>query len=837
MLSLLLAAGFVSLSRTAFAADPDTSNGITVDSTLDTSDVNVGDGVCDDGAGNCTLRAAIEEANSNIDTTAIDFAISGTGLHTLTPSSPLPTITTKLSIDGYTQAGSQVNTATSPQPFNGTLTIEIDGTGIARAININEGACLSVTNVDQVEIKGLVINNCGNDGIRLENSSYAKIQGNYIGTDSTGMLDKGNGRDYTVSSIGNGIFMNASNNVLIGGPLPANRNIIAGNQAGDIFWGNEQDNVSPSENNVVQGNYIGVGADGQTPLPSGYAWGLGNAILFGNSHNDIIGGDNNGESNVIGSSYEYGVAFRDGSSGTVIQGNFIGTDYTGTQSMPHTYGAGNSSTGIHVGEVSQIFPNAQPHDVLIGGPTAGARNIISGNRHTGGANIAGVGINDGAYNVTVQNNYIGVDSSGTNPIPNDFGVYMDTSYGIPDTHNNLIGGTGANEGNLISGNNLDGIAVVGSGAYNNSFIGNSIVGNGGLGIDLGENGFTPNDSHDTDTGPNGLLNSPVLTNLTEGGGNTTVDYTLDVPAGSYRVEFFNNPYSISDFSEGEIILGYQTVTSTGTGTQAFSTSLSGTGHTSVTATATKIEASTPSGFGNSSEFSMSSSNSSTSVTKTLDNPQDVAAGATLNYTITITNNGPAELDLSQFNGSNFNPFLGSLFVDILPPELTFNGVDGNDVACTDVGPGSASLAPFFTNHNDYGLVLCTYAGAPASLQTGESFSATIHATVANTPNLDFTNYVLGAPNPTDADYGTITNAFGDADIIDSLTDSAVNNLASANSVTQQQQPDPEPTTTPTTPSVLPSVGAASLITMFMLIIASAAAFFTFKARRHTSAKE
>ena len=75
---------------------------------------------------------------------------------------------------------------------------------------------------------------------------------------------------------------------------------------------------------------------------------------------------------------------------------------------------------------------------------------------------------------------------------------------------------------------------------NGAVTGNAISGNGGLGIDLGGDGITENDSLDVDSGPNDLLNAPVISTALERFGTVTVDYLLDVPAGTYRVEFFTN---------------------------------------------------------------------------------------------------------------------------------------------------------------------------------------------------------------------------------------------------------------------------------------------------------
>lgn len=61
LLLIVIASGIVLLTRPGAEADPAT---FTVDSTGDGGDSNTADGVCDDGSGNCTLRAAIELANA-----------------------------------------------------------------------------------------------------------------------------------------------------------------------------------------------------------------------------------------------------------------------------------------------------------------------------------------------------------------------------------------------------------------------------------------------------------------------------------------------------------------------------------------------------------------------------------------------------------------------------------------------------------------------------------------------------------------------------------------------------------------------------------------------------
>lgn len=181
----------------------------------------------------------------------------------------------------------------------------------------------------------------------------------------------------------------------------------------------------------------------------------------------------------------------------------------------------------------------------------------------------GVGVYfNGSNNHTLQANYIGISPSGQGASGNNGGgVRLDASSG------NLIGGTETAKGNLITANTGAGVAVRTT-SNHNSIMGNSIYGNNnGLGIDLNGDGVTANDTKDVDTGANDLLNFPeVKTNSfgTNGTRIVTYDFDLDVPVGSYRVEFFaNDARDPSDYGEGKTFLGYKTIDHKGTGSANF----------------------------------------------------------------------------------------------------------------------------------------------------------------------------------------------------------------------------------------------------------------------------
>ena len=97
-----------------------------------------------------------------------------------------------------------------------------------------------------------------------------------------------------------------------------------------------------------------------------------------------------------------------------------------------------------------------------------------------------------------------------------------------------------------------------------------------MGIDLIANftlGVTPNDAGDGDAGPNDLLNFPLLTAIYPNAGTLTTHFQLDVPAGSYRIEFFKNPSGVdaSGFGEGQDFAGTRNVNHPGGGPLFFMT--------------------------------------------------------------------------------------------------------------------------------------------------------------------------------------------------------------------------------------------------------------------------
>ena len=501
------------------------------------STADPGTGGCN--ATECTLREAIQAANlnpSNSDT--ITFNIPGPGPHTITPLMALPAVTRNVTID-----------ATTEPDYAGRPVVELNGSlaGSANGLSLAGSG-----GVGQSVVKGFAINRFRFSGIDVRSSGNI-VQANHVGTDITGTLALGNGGGVNVESSANAI----------GGTAATERNIISGNTGEGLRIAG-----AAATNNVVQGNYIGTDASGTLPLGNG-AGARGVVIIVGSDN--LIGGTVAGAGNVI-SANGVGIWILP-SGGNTIQGNYIGTNATGTAPL------GNSSEGI----IIQQSPNN-----LVGGTSAAARNVIS-------ANGRGVTIQQGGTTGNrVQGNYIGTDATGTNPMGNrDVGVLLAAASGI------TIGGSAAGAGNVIAFNGTERGGVYVDTGRDNAILANSIFSNGGLGIDLGLLGPTPNDPGDGDTGANQLQNFPVITKAATGGSATTVEGSLNsMPNTTYRIEIFSSPScDPSGFGEGRTFQTSLNVTTDASGNATLSSGVGAVpeGHV-ITATATDPA-------GNTSEFS------------------------------------------------------------------------------------------------------------------------------------------------------------------------------------------------------------------------------------------
>ena len=309
--------------------------------------------------------------------------------------------------------------------------------------------------------------------------------------------------------------------------------------------------------NVIEGNFIGTDVTGTFDLGN-----FGSGVFISAASDNMIGGTAAGAGNVISGNNVAGVSIVNGSMGNTVQGNFIGTDVTGTLAV------GNRFDGVEI-------ENAPGN--LIGGTTAGAGNLLSGNHS--GIYIGGFG----ATGNLVLGNLIGTDAKGIGALGN-----IGDGIEVRNANGNTIGGTGSSGSNTIAYNGVAGVVVFSG--MDNVILSNSIFSNAGLGIDLVPYGVTLNDGGDGDAGANDLQNFPVVTSATSGGGSVTIEGTLDTaPNTTFRLEFFSNSScDPTGHGEGQTFVGSTNVTSDFTGNVRFAVTFPDTGLVGrfITATAT-----------------------------------------------------------------------------------------------------------------------------------------------------------------------------------------------------------------------------------------------------------
>lgn len=244
------------------------------------------DGQCD--SVHCSLREAINAANTSVGIDTIAFNIPGSGPHTIQPASTLPTITDPVIIDGYTQPEASPNTNPIELGLNTKLKIEIDGSQLTGASAFSR-SCVIIASGNSL-VRGLIINRCSY-GILSDVNGGNTIQGNFIGTDVTG-------RDALGNFFGISVYNHSANNI-IGGTTPETSNLISGNTSNGVDI--------DGDGNLVQGNIIGKDSFGTVSLPNG-----GQGVRADNSLNTTV------RDNTI-----YGVLYFYNSSSTNITNNTI----------------------------------------------------------------------------------------------------------------------------------------------------------------------------------------------------------------------------------------------------------------------------------------------------------------------------------------------------------------------------------------------------------------------------------------------------------------------------------------------------------------------------------
>jgi parallel beta-helix repeat protein len=431
------------------------------------------------------------------------------------------------------------------------------GNGLA-GVSIENGASNNTIGGTTDTARNVISGNAGR-GVVISGGSANTIQRNYIGTDTNGSLNIGNGG-------WNVVVQNSTNNVL-GGATSESGNVIAGGAGyGVIILG------AAATGNTVQGNRIGTDGTGMVAFSNG----------IGLSIQDT--GGNTVDSNTISGNSDRGVYL----SGLAVTGNTfvnnkIGVAPDGVTRVPN-------GVGVFLADASfNLFDG----------------NVISGNASTGVVIASPLATENRFFR-----NMIGVSADGTVAVGN-------AGYGVgigSGAYGNVIGTDGDNaadgtEGNTIAFNGLAGVVVSDDVSLGNRIRGNSIYTNGGLGIDLGNNGVTLNDEpakapYDTDPGPNLLQNFPKIHSVRTGS-ETRITGTLKSAAGTtFTIDFYaGSAKDPNNYGEGQRWLGSVAVT---TGTRGSSEGVAGINATLAKPTSAGefITATATDPAGNTSEFSL-----------------------------------------------------------------------------------------------------------------------------------------------------------------------------------------------------------------------------------------
>ncbi len=261
-----------------------------------------------------------------------------------------------------------------------------------------------------------------------------------------------------------------------------------------------------------------------------------------------IASDNHIWNNLVSCNFAEGVGIANCPPGdvfnNVVIGNYIGTDVTGTIDF------GNVHDGVYIGEGA--------HDNAVD------MNLISGNDFEGVCIVGYAGLQINTYRNIVINNIIGLDI-GFAPLPNTMDGISIGQYG------NMYQGGFANanviDSNTIAHNGNNGVTVwehpsTTTNCDSNFITRNSMYNNTWIGIDLNDDGVTPNDGGDPDQGPNEEVNYPVITSAVynSGSGQTLIQGTLDIdtPPNQARIEIFLANVDPTGYGEGDIYLGFTT---------------------------------------------------------------------------------------------------------------------------------------------------------------------------------------------------------------------------------------------------------------------------------------
>jgi titin len=239
---------------------------------------------------------------------------------------------------------------------------------LGNSIGINSGGNTAIGNGIGIEDAGSgnilggsvsaarnVISGNSNDGILLDSAATGEVvQSNFLG------LNAGYGNT-AIANGKNGVEVQGTNNT-IGGTVLAERNYLSGNSNDGLFLG------SSSSGNLVLDNFVGIDLSGTHGVAN-----LNGVEIAGN--NNILGGTVSGYRNIISGNSNDGVLIDSTAANNLIQGNDVGTDYTGQNVLA------NSGNGVEIAGSNN----------MVGGSVSGAGNVIANNSKAGVLVSAGSG--------------------------------------------------------------------------------------------------------------------------------------------------------------------------------------------------------------------------------------------------------------------------------------------------------------------------------------------------------------------------------------------------------------------------------------------------------------
>jgi hypothetical protein len=561
-----------------------------------------------------------------------------------------------------------------------------DVTGRLALGNGNDGVLLQ-NGPSGDTITGNLISGNAVDGLVLTNAPSNLVAGNFIGTNAAGTA--------AVPNVFDALFIDSANNT-VGGTATGAGNLVSGNARIGIYLLG-----TGATGNLVEGNMVGTDVTGTLALGNG----LDGVVLQNGAANNTVGGTAAGAGNLVSGNARVGIYLLGaGATGDLVLGNKVGTDATGMAAL------GNGNDGV-------VLQNGAANNT-VGGTAQGAGNLISGNA------LSGVGLlGTGTAGNLVEGNRVGTVATASSALPN-----RQDGVDVFGASGNTVGGIASGAGNVIAFNAAKGV-VVGAGTTDtvtgDAILGNSIFANTAIGIDLGDDGVTPNESAGH-TGPNLFQDFPVLSMASSDSAGTTVSGTVHGPANAtLRVEVFFAPAADpSGHGQGQTLLGALLVPTDALGNGSFTFT-----STVAVAPGNVLSATATDAGGNTSEFS-----------------QDVTVTANVTSQVSAHRSGLVYLRAAQLS-------LGILTIT----NTSATTIDGGfDVVLAGLTPGvTLKAAVIVVGTTVYNLsVSRDAAGDPiihippailAALPPGQSFSLLLVFGNPSKAPIDYTSEVFSDP--------------------------------------------------------------------------------------------